>query len=147
MSFLDSLENNLKSAEAREERDAARSGPNQRQRDAERTNARAAQPYIEQLRKGQFTADLLAEATRIAHGLRTKVYITWIENTLRLDAREHRLELRPTPSGVVARFCIDLKEIATEPVDLHGDAKTFAQRWLSQVGPRPAATPAVEDAE
>lgn len=147
MSFLDSLENNLKSAEAREEREGARTGHNQKQRDAERAHARAAQPYAEQLRKGQFTADLLAEATRIGHGLRTKVYISWIDSTLRLDAREHRLELRPTAGGVIARFCADQKEVGTEHVDLQGDPKALAARWLNQVGPRPAATAGVEDVD
>jgi hypothetical protein len=140
MSFLDNLENNLKSAEALEERTAVSSGRNQESKEAERVAARAARPFAEQLRKGPFTAGLLNEATRIAHGLRTKVYIAWIDSTLRLDARDHRLELRPTASGVLATFFVDRQETAVESVDLNGDPKALAERWLSRLE-LPPATP------
>ncbi len=140
MSFLDNLENNLKSMESREER-TADPGKEQRYKESERAHALAAAPYSEQLRKGQFTSDLMTEATRIAHGYRTKVYMTWMENTLRLEARSHRLELKPTPDGVIAQYYIDREPTGTEKVDLNGDPKAFAAKWLSQVGPRPQVQP------
>ena len=37
--------------------------------------------------------------------------IIWLGTTLRLQAREHRLELRPTPDGVMAYFLVNEKEI------------------------------------
>lgn len=138
MSFLDNLENNLKSMESREERPTFRGKP-QQQRDAERARALAVAPYTEQLRKGPFTTELMNEATRIGHGLRTKVYMTWIDNTLRFEAREHRLELKPTPEGVQAQFFVNREPTKKEIVDLNGSAKQFAERWLNAVGPRPSA--------
>ncbi len=44
--------------------------------------------------------------------------------TLRLEAREHRLELGPTPKGVMAYY-------------LKGNAEKLAKKWLDVVGPRP----------
>jgi hypothetical protein len=138
MSFLDNLENNLKSMESREERVPLRGKP-QQQRDAERARAQATAPYTEQLRKGPFTSELMSEATRIGHGLRTKVYISWIDNTLRFEAREHRLELKPTPEGVQAQYFVNKEPMKKEIVDLNGSAKQLAERWLNTVGPRPSA--------
>src|ERR1035441_7101078 len=103
MSFLDNLENNLKSLESQEEGkgDAERQ---QRDRENRRASAQAAAPYAEELKKGPYTAELLKQATRIGFGMRLKVHIAWIGTTLRLEAREKRLELRPTESGVVAAY-------------------------------------------
>jgi hypothetical protein len=137
MSFLDNLENNLKNMESREERTTARR-PGQDRRESEQARARAAAPHLERLRKGAFTSELMGEATRIGHGLRTKVYMMWLDNTLRLEAREHRLELRATPDGVVARFLEDGRQTGEERVDLTTEnAKKLAERWLKRVGPRP----------
>ena len=70
MSFLDNLENNLKSLEnAEQNRDEAeRRG---RTRDTERAEALAAAPYAEALKKGTFTAELLKQAVRIGFSMRT----------------------------------------------------------------------------
>jgi hypothetical protein len=138
MSFLDNLDNNLKSLEAREERGSRRDRDHVK-RDAERARIRATAPYTEQLRKGVFTTELLNEATRIGHGLRTKVYITWLENTLRLEAREHRVELKATADGVIAQYFVNKQPTSQEKVDLNGSARKFAENWLSAVGPRPRA--------
>ena len=126
--------------ESREERGADVRAEQQR-READRARSRAAGPHLEQLRKGQFTSDLMNEATRIGFGLRTKVYMTWLENTLRLEAREHRLELRATPEGVQAQFCVNGRETThSEIVDLNpANAKALAERWMKTVGPRPRA--------
>src|ERR1035441_9297067 len=73
MSFLDNLENNLKSLESQEEGkgDAERQ---QRDRENRRASAQAAAPYAEELKKGPHTAELLKQATRIGFGMRLKVY-------------------------------------------------------------------------
>jgi hypothetical protein len=51
--------------------------------------------------------------------VRTKVDITWLGTTLRLQAREKKLELRPTPQGVIAVFLEDAREVRSAPVDLN----------------------------
>src|SRR5260370_16423763 len=104
MSFSDNLENNLKNLESHDERDAAGGAKSQQRRQAHRANVLASAPNAEKLRNSKFTAGLLTHVTRIGHGLRTKVNIIWLGSTLRLQAREHRLEFRPTPDGCMAPF-------------------------------------------
>ncbi len=137
MSFLDNLENNLKGLEERQERGPAQARKAAEQRESERDRARAAQPWAEQLRKGPFAQQLMTEATRIGFGLRTKVYISWAGSALRLDARERRLELRPTPGGVVADFYVNGERTSSRSVDLNGDARGLAESWLAPAGARP----------
>lgn len=138
MSFLDNLEDNIKSMESHEERGNSRNRDHVL-REAERARVKAIAPYAEQLRKGPFTKELLNEATRIGHGLRTKVYISWIESTLRLEARDHRIELKATPEGVVAEYFVNRQSTSKELVDLNGNPKKLAEKWLNKVGPRPSA--------
>lgn len=130
MSFLDNLENNLKSLESREEGDQA-AEQQRRSRERERANAQAAAPYAEQLKKGPFTAELMRQAARIGHEKRIKVNLLWLGTTLRLEVRERRLELRPAPGGINVVYCEDGREIRTEPLDLHGSAEDLIRRWLS----------------
>jgi len=144
MSFLDNLENTLKNTESREERDPASLRRNHKQSEADRAHAKSLQPIADELRNSKFTAELLNEVTKISHGLRTKVYISWIGTTLRLQAREHRLELAPTPSGVVAQMYVGLDSKASQTVDLKKSPKPLAEKWLTMVGPRPEAKPDVE---
>ncbi|SPF39806.1 conserved hypothetical protein [Candidatus Sulfopaludibacter sp. SbA4] len=129
MSFLDNLENNLKSLESHEEgkEDAARQ---QRARQNERSQAQAAAPHAEALKKGPYTAELLRQATRIGHALRTKVHIAWIGSTLRLEARERRLELRPNATGIVAVYLENNQEQRSEPLDLNGNPEDLLRPWL-----------------
>lgn len=138
MSYLDNLENNLKSMEAQEER-GSRASDHRSRLDMAKAKAAAA-PHAEQLRKGPFATELMNEAVRIGHGLRTKVYISWVEGTLRLEAREHRLELKPTAEGVMARFCEKGTVVKQQKVNLNGSPKRLAEEWLSVVGPRPASS-------
>jgi hypothetical protein len=129
MSFLDNLENNLKSLESGEQaRDDA--DRERKARDHNRAAILAVAPYAEELRKGPFTTELLKQATRIGFSLRTKVNIAWLGSTLRLEAREKRLELRPTPAGVVAVYLEDGKEVRTEDVNLKGNAEQLVRNWL-----------------
>jgi len=129
MSFLDNLENNLKSLESQEEgRESAERS--QRARAAERANAQAAAPWAEELKKGAFTAELLKQAARTGFSMRLKVHVAWLGTTLRLEARERRLELRPTAAGVVAVSIEEGREVRSEPVDLAGDPAELVRRWL-----------------
>jgi hypothetical protein len=130
MSFLDNLEDNLKTLESSEEGKEER-GRQQRARESQLARAHAAAPFAEELKKGPFTAELLKQATRIGHSQRVKVHIAWLGTTLRLEARERRLELRPTAAGVVAVYLEGNQEGRTEPLDLHGSAEEFARNWLT----------------
>jgi len=133
MGFLDNLENSLKSLESRDERDSQ----NERhKREAELQIAQAAAPFAEQLKKAPFTEQLMAHATRLGFAQRTKVHIAWLGTTLRLEARDRRLELRPTPEGVTAVFLKDGVELWQEELDLNGDAEKLAREWLAQT-PKP----------
>ena len=130
MSFLDNLENNLKSLESHEEgNDAAEQ--QRRTRERNRAEAQASAPYAEELKKSPFTAELLKQAARVGFEKRTKVHVAWLGSTLRLEARERRLEFRPTSSGVLAAYIEGGQETRTEPADLSGNAEEFIRAWLS----------------
>jgi hypothetical protein len=129
MSFLDNLENNLKSLESREEGNEA-AEQQRRARERDRAEAQAAAPFADELKKGPFTAELLKQSARVGFEKRTKVHVAWLGSTLRLEAREKRLELRPTATGVTAVYLEDGKEVRSEPLDLKGDAEEFIRHWL-----------------
>ena len=129
MSFLDNLENNLKSMESAEQAQEDRERQH-RSRQEEVQKARAAAPFADQLKNGPFTAELLKHAARIGFTMRTKVHIAWLGTTLRLEARERRLELRPTPEGIVAVYFVDGQETRQEPLDLNGSPEALVRDWL-----------------
>jgi hypothetical protein len=133
MSYLDNLENNLKALESREERTPA----SKKKSDADRNRAKATQPFAEQLRNGDFTKKLLDHVVQLAHAVRTKVYISWSGNSLRLDARDRRLELQPTPDGVFAVFSAGYDVTARNKIDLNGDPELLAKDFLNSI-PRAA---------
>jgi hypothetical protein len=62
-----------------------------------------------------------------------KVNLAWIGTTLRLEARDHRLELRPTPGGVVAVFLRETEEIRSEAIDLAGDPRQLTGEWMAAI--------------
>jgi hypothetical protein len=131
MSFLDNLENNLKALESRD--DAGQTaGRDQRARESERAAAQAAAPWAEELKKGPYTAELLKQAARVGHAMRTKVHIAWLGSTLRLEAREQRLELRPTARGIVAVYLGNNQESRSEPIDLKGSPEALVRDWLER---------------
>ena len=132
MSFLDNLENNLKSLESHGE-GKDEQAREQRARQNQRSLARAAAPHAEALKKGPYTAELLRQATRVGHALRTKVHIAWIGSTLRLEARERRLELRPTADGILAVYLENNQERRSEPLDLNGKPEDLLRPWLASV--------------
>jgi hypothetical protein len=126
MSFLDNLENSLKSLESREERD-----PNERKRrDDERARTLAAAPWATQLKSSAYTKDLLDKAAAAGHRIRAKVYMAWVDTVLRLEARGRALELRPTAEGIVAEYVDPAGERVTQPVDLSGTPDELLETWL-----------------
>jgi hypothetical protein len=130
MSFLDDLENNLKSLEsAAEGQEAAQRQA--RMREWDRAAERAIAPWAEELRESPFTAGLLDQAARVGFSLRVKVRVAWLGSTLRLEARDRRLELRPTPSGIVAAYLEGAAETRTEPLDLAGSPEALVRAWLA----------------
>ena len=135
MSFLDALENNLKSLEAQDERDPARAAEIRKQREDDRARALASAPVAEKLRSGVFTTALLDHATRIGHSQRTKVQITWIDTTLRLQAKDRRLDLQPAAAGVTGIFSENGSETMRRPIDLEGDPEALAHQWLAPANP------------
>ncbi|MCC7499503.1 MAG: hypothetical protein IT160_18115 [Bryobacterales bacterium] len=136
MGYLDNLENSLKNLETADER-AAESRHDARRRETERAQLQAAAPFAEQLKHSPFTGELLSEATRIGHRLRTKVHMVWLGDTLRLDARERRLELQPTAQGIVALFLVNGEEVSRRMLDLGGSPADLAREFLE---PPPAGS-------
>lgn len=129
MSFLDSLESNLKNLEARTE-SAAASPRERRRREADRARMLAEASHAEELKASPFTSELLKHLTRIGFETRTKVRMAWIGTKLRFEARDRKMELRPTADGIVAAFIEDGEERKTKPVNLAGNAEALAREWL-----------------
>ena len=130
MSYLDSLENNLKALESREEKDPGAWSKAQREREAQRNAAIKAAPVVDALKSGPFTSALLTACRAIGFASRTLVRFTWLEDVLRLEAKDKRLELHPSAEGVRALFFVNGEQTASESVDLNGNAEKLAKRWL-----------------
>lgn len=126
MGFLDNLENSLKSLESQEERDPAA----QTRRDEERARALASAPWAEQLKSSPFTQQLFEQAAVTGHRLRTKIYIAWLDATLRLEAKSRRLDLEPTPDGIVAHYIEPDGARSQTKVDLNGNPEELLRGWL-----------------
>ena len=127
MSFLDNLENSLKNLESREERD-----PNVAQRrHEERARTLAAAPWADQLKNSEFTSKLLEQAAVMGHRLRTKIYVAWLDTTLRLEAKGRKLDLEPTADGIRASFLEPDGKATRKSVDLNGDPEELLRGWLA----------------
>lgn len=132
MGFLDNLESSLKSLETQEERD----GSERQRRQNDRARNLATAPWSERLKNSPYTKDLFDKAVAVGHRRRTKVYLAWIENTVRLEAKQRRLELKPTPNGILAEYVEPNGQLKTETVDLSGDPQVLIDKWF---GPEEAA--------
>jgi hypothetical protein len=131
MSFLDNLENNLKALESREEKDPAKQKEELARRQAERAEALAAAPVAAALKSGPFTEKLLTACRLIGHQQRTMVRFTWLESTLRLEAKQRRLDLKPTAHGVEATSFVDNELTSTRLLVLdEEDPEALARQWL-----------------
>jgi hypothetical protein len=129
MSFLDNLENSLKSLENG-------AGPEDAGREKDRRKLdvaaqKAVAPWAERLKKSNFTEELMKAATREGFKLKTKVYITWLGSMLRFEARERRLELRPAIDGVLAVFLVNAEETGSRLIELQGDPAALVNEWLA----------------
>jgi hypothetical protein len=132
MSFLDNLENNLKALESQEEKDPEKVKRDRERREAERDHALLRAPHVEALKNSAFTSNLLTECRTIGHGQRVLVQFVWIGETLRLNAKNKRMELIPSPEGITAVLSVDGEVTAREPVDPQkDDAASLARRWLT----------------
>ena len=132
MSFLDNLENNLKSLEANEPGGLDES----RRRDSERERSIASAPWAEKLRDGAFTKTLMGLATRAGFSRRLKVYIVWLGTTLRFEAGDNKMELRPGPKGITAHFIEGGEETSHTNLDLGGDPQKLVTKWMVMVDAR-----------
>jgi len=132
VSFLDNLENNLKSLESRDETDTTV----HRRRESDEHRARAIAPWAEKLKNGEFAKKLMQQATRAGFQVRTKVHIAWIGPVLRLEGRQQRLELHPTPSGVVAVMFREAEEVQRKPVNLDSDPEMLVREWAPMLEER-----------
>jgi hypothetical protein len=130
MSFLDNLESNLKALESRDERDPETLAREAAAREATRSLALEIAPYAEALRNGPFKDGLLTACRSIGHSRRLLVRPVWVESTLRLEAGTKKLELRPTPAGVLAVFIDEGSERESAPIDLSSDPVRLAEKWL-----------------
>lgn len=129
MSFLDNLETTLKNMENATDHQSRHD--NVRLQKERASQVRASAPFAEELKKGPFVNEFLTHAVRIGHGMRTKINMNWFGNVLRVEARERRLEFRPTPQGVEAVFHEDGVEQSAELLDLRKtNAEKLAERWL-----------------
>jgi len=126
MGFLDNLENSLKSLESQEERDPAE----HERREEKRNLALATAPWASKLKAAPFTQALFEQATIAGHRLRTKVYMSWFDNVLSLQARDRKLELRPTPDGITAAFIEADRGETVQPLDLDSNPAALIEQWL-----------------
>jgi hypothetical protein len=134
VSFLDNLENNLKALESRDERDPAALARAAAEREAARSVALQIAPHAEALRNGPFKDGLLSACRDIGHRSRILVRPVWVDSTLRLEAGAKKLELRPTPGGVLAVFFDEGRELESTPIDLSSDPVKLAEKWLAAKG-------------
>jgi hypothetical protein len=130
MSFLDNLENNLKALESRDEKDPEALARAAAAREAARSIALEIAPHAEALRNGPFKDGLLTACREIGHRSRILVRPVWVDSSLRLEAGARKLELRPTPSGVLAVFFDGGIEQESTLVDLSSDPVKLAEKWL-----------------
>lgn len=132
MSYLDNLENNLKALENQEQRDPEKVKREQERREAERTAALLRAPHADSLKNSPFTSELLTQCRAIGHGQRVLVQFTWLGETLRLDAKEKRLQLAPTAEGITAVFSVNGEVLERATVNPQADdAAALAKRWLT----------------
>ena len=127
VSFLDNLENNLKALESRDEGGS----DDNRRRESERARTLASAPWAERLKSEPYTQALMQKATLAGRQRRIKVNLAWRDTTFFLEARGHRLELRPTPDGVEAVFVHGNEESGRALIDLSSDPAGLTAQWMA----------------
>jgi hypothetical protein len=56
--------------------------------------------------------------------------MTWLGNTLRFELRDKKLELCPTPEGIVAAFIERSEQTRSLNIDVEGDPGKLLSEWL-----------------
>ena len=131
MSFLDNLESNLKALEKQDERDPRKLLREHERRESERTAALLRAPHVEVLKKSPFTLELLSQCRAVGQRQRVLVQFTWLGEMLRLDAKAKRMELLPTPEGIIAIFSVAGEERERANINPQiDDPAALARRWL-----------------
>jgi hypothetical protein len=77
---------------------------------------------------------VLKSAAQVGFQTRSRINVAWLDNTLKLEAKDRRLELRPTSDGIVAVFLRNGKEERRLAVDLTANASELVAEWLGQSG-------------
>jgi hypothetical protein len=132
MSFLDNLENNLKALESQEEKDPEKVARDRERRESERNAALLRAPFVEALKSSPFTDTLLTECRAVGREQRVLVQFLWIGENLRLNAKNKRMELMPSPDGIIAIQSVDGLETGWTTVDPEkDDPAALARNWLS----------------
>ncbi|HTB11933.1 MAG TPA: hypothetical protein VK752_10190 [Bryobacteraceae bacterium] len=132
MSFLDNLENNLKALESQDEKDPEKVARDRERRESERNAALLRAPFVEALKSSPFTDTLLTECRSVGREQRVLVQFLWIGENLRLNAKNKRMELMPSPEGIIAVQSVDGLETGRTTVDPQkDDPAALARRWLS----------------
>src|SRR4051794_3836024 len=126
MDFLDNLENSLKNLEQQQERD-----PNAAARQIEeRRRAGEIAPWADALKKSPYVQSLFEKSAVAGHRLRSKIYIAWLENTLRLESKGRWCEIRPTANGIQYEFVSVGGGTVTQALDLGSDPNSLLRSWL-----------------
>lgn len=129
MSFLDNLENNLKALENLEQGGIDES----KRRDSDRARALEIAPWAERLKASPWVSSLMGLATRAGFSRRIKVNFVWLGTTLRLEARDQRLELRPEADCVDAVFISSGEEGKHTSLDLEGSPQPLLDEWMALI--------------
>jgi hypothetical protein len=128
MDFLDNLEQ-------QQERD-----PNAAARQIEeRRRASEIAPWADALKNSPYVQSLFEKSAVAGHRLRSKIYIAWLENTLRLESKGRWCQIRPTPSGIQCEFVAPDGSNVTEPLDLSSDPNLLLAHWLGEAAVSPSA--------
>lgn len=125
MSFLDSLENSLKSLESVEEQ----SGTERKQKAEDRATALQIAPWADRLKQSEYLKQFMDEAARAGHQARAKVYMSWLGHNFRLDMREKRMELRPGKDGIKAVVMNGIDDLSSKRIDLEESPVPLIQDW------------------
>lgn len=133
MSYLDNLENSLKALESSEERDPVAMAAQQQRRAEERNAAVLRAPHVRALKTSPFTGQLLGACRKLGPALGVYVQVTWVDEALRLDVREHRLALTPTTEGIQAIYSQQQEELRRTAISLDGDGEALAREWLESL--------------
>lgn len=131
MSFLDSLENNLKALEEREKELEA--VPDANAGAARRDAAARTAPHAEALKQSSFAGALIVASRVQGRSRRIPIRTAWIGSSLCIESGAHRLELEPGPDGVHALYREGVHTSKREPVKLDGDAAALAAKWLDSL--------------